>query len=342
MAQGLPPQVIATIQSARATSTRNLYSCKWQAFERWCHSKSLTAFQCSIVDILTFLQELFDRGLSFSTLKVYLSAISACHVGFERVSPGAHPLVVRFMRGVRRLRPFNRSSVPSWDLPIVLEALCGVPFEPLDSVDIKLLSYKTALLLALASAKRVSDMHALSVHPACAQFAPDGSKVRLYPNAAYVPKVLPRSYQAMAIELFAFSPPPFVNEEQRRLHCLCPVRALRMYIARTQEFRQSDQLFVCFANPARGKALSKQRLSHWIVEAIAQAYSSKGLSLPEGLRAHSTRGMAASWALFKGVPIEQVCSAASWSSPHTFVRFYRLDVVAPTVAQSVLSSGARC
>ena len=340
VAKGLPAAVIATIQSSRASSTRTLYSYKWRAFEHWCLDKDLVPFQCSVVDILSFLQELFDQGLSFSTIKVYLSAISACHVGFDGVSPGAHPLAIRFMRGVRHLRPFTRSSVPSWDLPVVLEVLSGSPFEPLDSIDMKFLSYKTALLLALASAKRVSDIHALSVHPSCTQFASDGAKVVLYPNAAYLPKILPKSYQSMAIVLHAFSPPPFTSEEQERLHCLCPVRALRVYISRTQGFRLCDQLFVCFANPVRGKALSKQRLSHWIVEAIALAYSSKGLPLPVSLHAHSTRGMAASWALFKGVSLEQVCSAAACSSPHTFVRFYCLDVVAPSVAHSVLSSAA--
>ena len=58
---------------------------------------------------------------------------------------------------------------------------------------------------------------------------------------------------------------------------MCPVHVLRTYIDRTQGVRLCNQLFVCFANPAKGKALSKQRLSHWIVEAISIAYSSKGL-----------------------------------------------------------------
>ena len=211
----------------------------------------------------------------------------------------------------------------------MLEALCGSPFEPLDAADIKFLSYKTALLLALASAKCVSDIHALSIHPSCMQFAPDGSRVTLYPNTAYLPKIMPRSYQSMAIKLSAFCLPPRSAEEQRQPHPLCPVRTMRTYLSQTRDFRSCEQLFVCFAIPARGKALSKQRLSHWIVEAIAVAYSSKGLALPEGLHAHSTRGVATSWALFRGVSLDQICAVASWSSPHTFVRFYRLDFAAP-------------
>ena len=85
----------------------------------------------------------------------------------------------------------------------------------------------------------------------------------------------------MTFELLSYCPPPFASEEQRRLHSLCPVRALRTNIDRIQGVRLCDQLFVCFANPAKGKALSKQQLSHWIVEAISVAYSSRGLSLPQ-------------------------------------------------------------
>ncbi|XP_063350743.2 uncharacterized protein LOC134642723 [Pelmatolapia mariae] len=340
IAMGLPPSVIATIQSARASSTRSLYACKWRAFEQWCQDRHTLPFQCSIVDVLTFLQELLDKGLSFSTIKVYLAAISACHIGFDGVTLGAHHLAIRFLKGVRRLRPVLKSSVPAWDLSLVLEALCSPLFEPIESVDMKFLSYKTVLLLALASAKRVGDLHALSVHPACTQFSPDGHKVVLRPNAAYFPKIMPAPYSSMEFELLSFCSPPFASEEQRRMHSLCPVRVLRTYIERTQNVRLCDQLFVCFANPKRGRALSKQRLSHWIIEAISLAYSTRGLALPHGVRAHSTRGMATSWALFKGVPVADICAAASWASPHTFVRFYRLDVTAPSVAHAVLSAGS--
>lgn len=51
------------------------------------------------------------------------------------------------------LRPVIKPSVPSWDLPFVLQDLCGSPFEPIDSFDIKFLSLKTALLLTLTLVK---------------------------------------------------------------------------------------------------------------------------------------------------------------------------------------------
>ncbi len=85
-------------------------------------------------------------------------------------------------------------------------------------------------------------------------------------------------------------------------------------------------LLICFGAGRRGLATSKQRISHWVRDAISLAYEARNLPSPLSLRAHSTRGVASSQALFRGVPLEDICVAAGWSSPHTFVRFYNLDV----------------
>ena len=97
-------------------------------------------FQCSVPLILSFLQELLDKGKAFSTVKVYLAAIAACYVGFNGKAVGQHPLVSRFMKGARRLRPVSNQLAPSWDLSTVLDVLSHPPFEPLDQVDLKVLS----------------------------------------------------------------------------------------------------------------------------------------------------------------------------------------------------------
>ena len=77
---GLPWNVITTIQGARASSTRSAYEGKWRAFEDWCAKAGEIAFQSPVPVILTFLQDLLDKGRAFSTVKVYLAAISACHI----------------------------------------------------------------------------------------------------------------------------------------------------------------------------------------------------------------------------------------------------------------------
>ncbi len=50
---------------------------------------------------------------------------------------------------------------------MVLNTLTQALFEPLESVHINLIYLKKLLLLALASAKQVGELYALSVHQAC-------------------------------------------------------------------------------------------------------------------------------------------------------------------------------
>ena len=140
------------------------------------------------------------------------------------------------------------------------------------------------------------------------------------------------------MRLEAFHPPPFSSDLDRRLNNICPVRVLRQYLHKTAGVRGSvSQLLVTYGpGRAAGKAASKTSISRWLVEAIRLAYSVKGLEAPDGLRAHSSRAQASSWALFKGISIQEVCDAANWSSGLTFADFYSLDVAAPSVATAVL------
>lgn len=327
----LSGRVLDTINESRAPSTRRLYSLKWSVFSAWCSARSADPTSCDVPMILSFLQEMMDGGRSPSTLKVYVAAISAFHEPTSFGSVGRHELIIRFLRGARRLRPPRPPTVPPWDLSTVLSALKAEPFEPLASAELRVLTLKAVLLLALASVKRVGDLQALSVSPSCLEFGSDHSVLILKPHVGYVPKVLSTPFRAQVITLSALRS----SEQDPDCNLLCPVRAIRMYIERSAAFRQSDQLFVCFGDRTLGSPVTKQRLARWLVEAIALAYSSSGLPCPLGIRAHSTRGVASSWAWSSGVSLTDICTAAGWASPSTFVRFYKLDV--PTLHTRVLA-----
>ncbi len=329
---GFPERVLNTISEARAPSTRRLYALKWSVFSTWCLNRGENPSTSELAVVLSFLQELLDKGRSHSTLKVFVAAIAAFHAPIAGQSVGRDNSVVRFLKGARRLNPPRPLTVPTWDLPTVLRALKGPAFEPLQSTDLRSLSLKTALLLALASVKRVGDLHALSTSPACLEFGPNDSKVVLKPRHGYVPKVLSTPFRAQVITLSALPP----SEEDRELSLLCLVRALRIYFERSAPFRHTEQLFVSFGNRTKGHPVTKQRLSKWIVDAVMLAYSSLGLQCPIGVRAHSTRGIASSWAWSSGVSITEICTAAGWATPSTFARFYNLDI--PALQARVLSA----
>lgn len=132
-------------------------------------------------------------------MKVYPAAISACHVGFGGMTPEAHPLVWRFMKGTQHLCSVIRQSVPSW-------YLSGSS----PTVDVRMLSFKTALLLALVTSKHVSNLCVLSVYPTYTKFASGDTKVPLHPNTAFVPMVISMQYSQAVILL------PFHSRPEQR------------------------------------------------------------------------------------------------------------------------------
>ncbi len=150
------------------------------------------------------------------------------------------------------------------------------------------------------------------------------AKAFRYPRPVYVPKVPSSVPRPMVLQ--AFCPPPFREPDQQKLNCMCPVRALDAYVHRAAMWRTSDQLFICYGPSKRGLPATKQTLSRWIVDAIIMSYDSSGLPSPLGVKAHSTRSVAASKAFLSYVAMQDICNAAGWSTPLIFVRFYDLDI----------------
>ena len=60
----------------------------------------------------------------------------------------------------QRDRPKSSKNLPKWNLSVVLSELTKAPFEPMKDTDVKHLTLKTAFLLALASGRRHSEIHA--------------------------------------------------------------------------------------------------------------------------------------------------------------------------------------
>ncbi len=71
----LPKNVLNTISQARSPSTRRLYALMCSVFS----ARGTDPVECDILLILSFLQELLEKGCSPSTLKIYVAAIAASH-----------------------------------------------------------------------------------------------------------------------------------------------------------------------------------------------------------------------------------------------------------------------
>ena len=76
---------------------------------------------------------------------------------------GSSPVLSELIRSFELQRPVQRSLTPKLDLSWVLVCLQKAPYEPLHKASKLHVTIKTAFLLALATAKRCSELHALAV-----------------------------------------------------------------------------------------------------------------------------------------------------------------------------------
>lgn len=105
------------------------------------------------------------------------------------------------------------------------------------------------------------------------------------------------------------------------------------------EFQKSWSADCVLGKTLKGKTSNKAEAFTLDSESFVLAYTRRGLELLAGLQAQSARDFSSSWALFRGISIQDICVAASCSSPFTFSRFYSLYVTAPSLAHSVLNVG---
>ena len=109
---------------------------------------------------LCFHQEL---GLSVPAVKGYRAAVNYAF-SLTGMDLAASTIVSRMFRSFERSFPPQEIRPPDWNLSLVLLSLSWPPFESHKLVSDKHLTWKMSFLLALASAKRVSELHGLSFH----------------------------------------------------------------------------------------------------------------------------------------------------------------------------------
>ena len=342
--RGISQRVANTILASRRDSTIGQYEDRWTCYVKWCLDRGTAdPFSADLVEVLDFLQSRLDAGLAASTVRGYSTAISTFHNPIDGCPAGQHPLIIRFLAGVDNVRPITRRFSPTWDLNVVLDWLQGPTFTNLTDLSLQQVTWKTVFLVAVATGRRVGDIHAFSPDPQLTVFHKDRVSIRL-PDT-YRPKVAHNFHVNAPIELPVLYKPGNSAAIRKQSHALDVRRMLKFYIKLTSSLRRNhSQLFICYGKSALGAPATTQTLSRWLVSCIAEAYKAKGLLCPDGLKAHSVRAIATSTAFSAALPIEEVCSAAIWKRASTFTRHYQLDMKSrerASFGSTVLLSGQR-
>ena len=255
-----------------------------------------------VVDFLIHLRQ--DKGLSVSAVKGYCSALNSVLVLKGRDLAASREITTLLRSFARSVNPVELRP-PALDVSLVLQSLTGAPYEPLRTCGERLLAQKTLFLLALASAKCIGELHALSYRVSHTR---DWGEVSFAFVTGFVAKTQDPS--SLAPQFDGFTVPALPNARKNRTASHRP---------------RCERLFV---TAGRSKEeIAKTTVSFWLRKTISRAYELSGTALPvPAPRARETRGIASSILFRKNFAVDQVLKAGTWRRHTTFTRHYLRDI----------------
>ena len=325
--QGFSVEVAERIAAPQRSSTRTIYKSKWALFEKWCRENSVDFSTPSVKQISDFFMYLYqDLNRRPSTIDGYRTAI------VDTLGPTAQHIahnadLHRLLSSFHRDRPKSSRNLPKWNLSVVLNELTKAPFEPMKDTDLKHLTLKTAFLLALASGKRRSEIHAWVANKV--SNLGQWEKVALFPSSDFIAKnQLAREGSQSVSPVTIPALTTIVDRQFKEDRTLCPVRALRFYLDRTKDLRGSRSLLFISFKKGHTSDIRPATLSSWLKQTILLCYKQadqQALDLVQ-VKAHDIRAFAASKAFYGGVSVDQIMQACHWQAHNTFTNFYLKDL----------------
>ena len=311
------------LRAHRPSSVRQYESC-WRRFQDYLQRHGIESVSAStVLDFLTWLADSTNRAPA--TVSTHYAALAdPLRFGLGiRVPQRALSLL---LKGISSSREPRRQPVLSWSLHRVLQYLT---FEGITMGEEHFLQ-RAVFLLALATGYRASQLAAVTRHPSFSKLEEDFSALTLAPS----PTFLAKNEQADDM-LGPITIPSFL--EGGRPHPLCPVRAFKEYVERTEGVSE-DHLFY---NSKSRNPLPPRSLARLLCRVIENADPG------QAPHAHSIRGLAASLAFLRTHSVEQVQGLGGWASATSFRTRYLYHSVSPVscvamgTAQPLPSQGKR-
>ena len=262
---GFSGRAAGVLSGCLRESSSRLYQSRWQIFCGWCRGRDVAPVNATVpvvVDFLIYLHQ--DKGLSVSAVKGYSSALNLVLALKGRDLSASREITMLLWSFARSVNPVELCP-PAWDVSLVLQSLTGAPYEPLRTCEERFLAQKTLFLLALASAKHIGELHALSYRVSHTR---NWGEVSFSYVTGFVAKTQDPSSLAHRFE--GFSVLALLNARNNRNgRLLCLVRAVRRYLDRTAAHRpRCDRLFVTAGRSK--KEISKTTVPFWPRKTISR------------------------------------------------------------------------
>ena len=314
----LPQATIDDLVKAHRTSTCRQYESGWKKFQSFVATANVTDINPgTLAEFATFV---FHSGSKVSPATVTNAMVAVR----DPISYGFGVKIEDWTWDLLRAsffqqRPPAPPVPPSWSLGKVLDLLQSPRFQG-SNVPANLF-LRALFLVAMATGHRVSQLAALLRTKEFLKFGPNESSVTLAAHPRFLAKNEREGHRMAPVVVTAW-------REEGGPHPLCPVEALRTYVASTGSFSRPE----LWLDPTSGKPLTTASLSRRLVSLIS-------LADPQAKpKAHQVRKYASSLAFVRSFDVEKVRRAGQWSSANLFIQRYLLPHLEDTRCVAMFSA----
>lgn len=282
-------------------STLNTYRPAWNKWKAWCISSNISYKDPSPEQVARYLAHLHNsEGLAFRTILVHKSVIAT----FTNISGNtdlSSNFFIKHMIKAISVSKEKKVKPPIWSAKNVLEFLEN---HTPDKTNLYQVSRRSAILLLLASGRRVHDLTLLRVDTE--NYIDEGNALVFWPS--FGSKTDDCNYRQSGWRLKA--------HPKKNLDCVYWIRQL---IKTSHDRRMSGTLTELFLT-ARGepKPASRTIIGGWIKSVLKDA----GVEAPPG----SVRSAVASLNWLEKFPIDQILETSNWKQEHTFRKYYQKEI----------------
>ncbi|XP_014215034.1 uncharacterized protein LOC106644151 [Copidosoma floridanum] len=296
--QGLTKDTLDVLVASLADNSIRQYNSALRYWWDFCQKHNhdpLTAREAVVVSCLT---RRHKEGAAYGSVNTLRSAIAL----INGIDTSKSALIDRFFKGIFRLRPTESKYAVTWDVGLVLDLL--ETWGPNKELDLKKLTLKCCILLALGTAFRIQSLQLIKLESI--KFKKHGIVITI--------KDLIKTSKASGNR-------PQATIPNFHKPTLCVARTVTDYVSRTQTIRAEDQQLLISWNPPHN-AVGTQTISRWIREILSET------GIQKEFTAHSTRHSSTSKAKAQGLDISIIKNAAGWSeASKVFNKFYNKPIV---------------
>lgn len=284
-------------------STLSTYSAPIKRWLQWSNLNSINSKSPQGKDVARFLANLYlDNRFSYNTILLHKSAISTyCAATVENLSKNF--FIQQVLKAIALERPHS-NKLPVWDVNVLFNWLKSSS----ESNTLFEQSRRTALILLLASGRRLHDLTLLDISDQAIILTED--TVTFWPK--FGSKTDRVSHRQSGWHL-----------KKHQDESICPVTHVNKFIkmseSRRKQSRQVSSLFISIVGKVR--PASKTMIAGWVRSAfkLAKIDASPG----------SIRSAVASRGWLDNRPVQEILDRGNWKSVETFSKYYCKEVQRP-------------